>query len=203
MAEENATKGGKTFCSTRVGYNRQRRYSPNGDPYLANRFKGHWRNDMPIDEPVGGNWFPTPLKAQAGGFANIDVVLHLHSSAFVLGDDRIDYSRFQAGLLTKNLNVGVFSLQYRFATNSSSQFPAALQDVISAYLYLLGLEIPTSNIILLRDSAGANPALALLRYIADNENSFACGSVALVPLDRPHENSGIGLAKANPECRDG
>lgn len=121
-------------------------------------------------EPVGGTWFPSAFEAESDGFANVDVILHLHGGAFVVGDGRTDYSGFQAGLLTKNLNAKVLSLQYRLASDSSGQFPAALQDTISAYSYLLGLGIPASNIILCGDSAGANIALALLRYIADDEN---------------------------------
>jgi acetyl esterase/lipase len=141
-------------------------------PAKEELYKGVANSSVIRPEPVGGTWFPSLFEAQTDGFANIDVVLHLHGGAFVLGDGRIDYSGFQASLLTKNLNAKVLSLQYRLASDSSGKFPAALQDTISAYLYLLGLGIPASNIILSGDSAGANLALALLRYIADNENAL-------------------------------
>jgi len=74
-------------------------------------------------EPVGGTWFPSAFEAESDGFANVDVILHLHGGAFVVGDGRTDYSGFQAGLLTKNLNAKVLSLQYRLASDSSGQFP--------------------------------------------------------------------------------
>jgi acetyl esterase/lipase len=141
-------------------------------PAKEELYKGVANSRLICPEPVGGTWFPSPFEAEPDGFANIDVILHLHGGAFVVGDGRTDYSGFQAGLLTKNLNAKVFYLQYRLAGDSHTQFPAALQDTISAYLYLLGLRIPASNIILSGDSAGANLALALLRYIADNESAL-------------------------------
>lgn len=141
-------------------------------PAKEELYKGLANSQVIHPEPVGGTWFPSPFRAQSDEFKNIDVILHFHGGAFVVGDGRINYSGFQAGLLTKNLNAKVLSLQYRLASDASGQFPAALQDTISAYLYLLGLGIPTSNIILSGDSAGANLALALLRYITDNENAL-------------------------------
>jgi acetyl esterase/lipase len=141
-------------------------------PTKENLYKGVANSQVVRPVPVGGTWYPTPFEAEADGFANIDVVLNLHGGAFVRGDGRTEASGYQAGLMTKNLNAKVFSLQYRLACDSSTQFPAALQDTISAYLYLLGLGIPASNIILCGDSAGANLALAFLRYISDNEEAL-------------------------------
>lgn len=149
-------------------------------PAKEELYKGVANSPVIHPEPVGGTWFPSLLEAQTDGFANIDVVLHLHGGAFVLGDGRIDYSGFQASLLTKNLNAKVLSLQYRLASDSCGKFPAALQDTISAYLYLLGLGVPARNIILSGDSAGANLALALLRYIADNENALPWPATAWI-----------------------
>jgi acetyl esterase/lipase len=141
-------------------------------PAKEELYKGAASSQVISPEPVGGTWYPTPFEAQTDGFANIDVVLHLHGGAFVVGNGRTESSGYQAGLVTKNLNSKVFCLQYRLACDSHTQFPAALQDTISAYIYLLGLGIPASNIVLSGDSAGANLALALLRYIADKEGTL-------------------------------
>jgi acetyl esterase/lipase len=65
----------------------------------------------------------------------------------------------------------VLCLQYRLAGTPNGRFPAQLQDAISAYSYLLHtLHIPASQIILSGDSAGANLALGLLRYITQFNN---------------------------------
>jgi acetyl esterase/lipase len=137
-------------------------------PAKADVYRGVANNEVVRPLPVGGTWYPTPFEAETDGFKNIDIVLHLHGGAFVRGDGRTEASGFQSSLLTKNFNAKVFCLQYRLSCDSSTQFPAALQDTISAYLYLLNLGIPATNIILSGDSAGANLALAFLRYIADN-----------------------------------
>lgn len=69
------------------------------------------------------------------------------------------------------------SPQYRLssppATDTSNPFPAALQDTLSAYHYLIdSLRIPPSNIILSGDSAGGYAAIAFLRYISEFETEL-------------------------------
>jgi acetyl esterase/lipase len=66
----------------------------------------------------------------------------------------------------------IFCPQYRLSTlpvsKTSNPFPAAFQDSITSYLYLLNhLNIPPENIIISGDSAGGNLAIALLRYISE------------------------------------
>ncbi|KAJ0414699.1 Alpha/Beta hydrolase protein [Aspergillus carlsbadensis] len=73
--------------------------------------------------------------------------------------------------LSKALACPVLLPEYRLSTKSdrSTTFPAALQDAVTAYTYLLRtLQIPPRNIVLSGDSAGGNLVLALLRYIADS-----------------------------------
>jgi acetyl esterase/lipase len=48
-------------------------------------------------------------------------------------------------------------------------FPAALLDALASYLYLIKLGFSEENIILVGDSAGANLALALTRYLISNK----------------------------------
>jgi acetyl esterase/lipase len=61
----------------------------------------------------------------------------------------------------------VFTPQYRLSSNPGGRFPAALQDAITSYYYLIHtLNIPASRITLSGDSAGGNLAFTLLRYIA-------------------------------------
>ena len=54
--------------------------------------------------------------------------------------------------------------QYRLASDSSTRFPAAMQDGLTAYMYLLGQGISPRDIVLSGDSAGANLVVALARY---------------------------------------
>ena len=63
----------------------------------------------------------------------------------------------------------VFSLQYRLSDWSGlGRFPAALQDALTGYLFLLQvIGIPSRQIIVCGDSAGGNLTIALLRYIEE------------------------------------
>jgi acetyl esterase/lipase len=52
------------------------------------------------------------------------------------------------------------------ARDPTTAFPAALQDAVTAYMYLLyTLKVRPENIFLSGDSAGGNLAYALLRYL--------------------------------------
>lgn len=113
-----------------------------------------------------GWWFPSPYIAEVD--AEMRVVLYFHGGAFVVGEGRAD-ARFPATTLAKNLKAKVFSLSYRLSSNPNCQFPAALQDAVTAYQWLLDHRIDPKIIMIAGDSAGGNLAIALLRYIEDNK----------------------------------
>jgi acetyl esterase/lipase len=118
---------------------------------------------------VAAFWYESPPPADKGPPSL--VVLHFHAGAFVLGGAR---TAMEAGWgptsLSKQLGCHVLMPEYRLSNKSdrSTRFPAALQDAVTAYAYLLYmLNIPPRNIILSGDSAGGNLVVALLRYIAE------------------------------------
>ena len=71
--------------------------------------------------------------------------------------------------LVEELSTPVLLVNYRLASDTNGCFPAALQDAITAFKYLLDLGISPNRIVLSGDSSGANLVLALLRYISENE----------------------------------
>ncbi|KAF2123965.1 alpha/beta hydrolase fold-3 domain-containing protein [Dothidotthia symphoricarpi CBS 119687] len=121
---------------------------------------------------IGATWYPAPLSA-ASSTSNVKVILHIHGGAYVSGDGRTRATGFMASQFLKHTPAThVFCPQYRLsslpASETSNPFPAALQDSLTGYLYLLhDLKIPAHSIILSGDSAGGNAAIALLRYIAE------------------------------------
>ena len=142
-------------------------------PAEGDLYKGPLRinNDVqPVE--IGATWYPRPLSASANE-SNIKVVLHIHGGAYVSGDGRTAASGYFAKLLQKHISAThIFIPQYRVSTlpasKTSNPFPAALQDSLTAYLYLLNdMHIAASDIILSGDSAGANASISLLRYIAE------------------------------------
>ena len=100
-----------------------------------------------------------------------------------MGTGRMASSGFPAKTLATNLKASVLSISYRLSCNPNCQFPAALQDPVSAYHYLLNLAILASHIIIVGDSAGANLATGLLRYMADNPDKlpYPCAALLVSP----------------------
>lgn len=150
------------------------------EPFSPEHYRGPLASNPDVKPAtVGGTWFPEKPDPEKG-FGGV-VVLHIHGGAFVLGDGRTGYSGFLAKTLIDKAGAGaVFAPQYRlsgYGSSSSSAggtttsgaanpFPAALQDVVTSYLYLTRtLGIPPSRVVLCGDSAGGNLVIALLRYL--------------------------------------
>lgn len=128
-------------------------------------FKGPLLSTTTKPAQVGGTWFP---KAPGNDVASKKVVLYFHGGAFVQGDGRTaGYGSIAKKFLDTGTADAVFSLQYRLSgLGGLNPFPAALQDALSSYVFLLDtLQIPPAQIILGGDSAGANLAVSLLRYL--------------------------------------
>lgn len=115
---------------------------------------------------VGGTWYPAePADPTA---PTGPIFLWIHGGAFVMGNSRDDFFNFTATtLLTHAGAQAVFSVEYRLSGyGQQNPFPAAFQDVLTAYLYLTEtLRVPAGRITVGGDSAGGNLALAFLRYV--------------------------------------
>ncbi|KAI1302281.1 alpha/beta hydrolase fold-3 domain-containing protein [Xylaria venustula] len=114
---------------------------------------------------IGGTWYP-----EAPGVGNTPktVFLYFHGGAFIAGDGRdATCAPIAKKLLDKGGADVVFSVQYRLSGYGGvNPFPAALQDALSSYLYLLHeSEIPASHIVVAGDSSGGNLTMALLLYL--------------------------------------
>lgn len=142
------------------------------DPFSPKYYGGPLASNPEVKPaPVGGTWFPERPDVDKG--VGCAVVLHIHGGAFVLGDGRTGYSGFLAKTLMDRAGVcAVFAPQYRLSgyagagAGAANPFPAALQDVVTSYLYLTQkLGIPPQRIVLCGDSAGGNLVIALLRYL--------------------------------------
>jgi acetyl esterase/lipase len=102
-------------------------------------------------------------------------------------------------LLKNTAATHILCPQYRLSTlpvsKTSNPFPAALQDTLTSYLYLLkDLNVSPKDIIISGDSAGGNLSIALLRYLADygSELDIPTPSAALLwsPWTNPADTSG-------------
>lgn len=128
-------------------------------------FKGPLASETTKPEKVGGTWFPN---APGTDIASKNVVLFLHGGAYIQGDGKTaQYGPIAKKFLDTGAANAVFSLQHRLSGHGNANpFPAAPQDALSSYVFLLNtLKIPPSQIIFAGDSAGAHLATSLLRYL--------------------------------------
>ncbi|KAA8651355.1 hypothetical protein EYZ11_000961 [Aspergillus tanneri] len=127
---------------------------------------------------LAGFWYPSPPQ----GMLLPPVVLHFNG-AFVLGGARPDDVGWGPLMLNKRMNFPVLVPEYRLSNSRdrTTRFPAALQNALTAYLYLsLSLRARYNDIILSGDSAGGNLVIALLRYLIDRRRG-----IGLIDLPRP------------------
>ncbi|KAI1358715.1 alpha/beta hydrolase fold-3 domain-containing protein [Xylaria arbuscula] len=137
------------------------------EPFPKDLYRGPLESEKVKPTTIGGTWYPAkPAEGAAVG----PVVLHIHGGAFTVGTGRTEESGAMADLFLKHGKVGlIFAPQYRLSSRpESAPFPAALQDSLTSYLYLVRtLGIPASDITISGDSAGGNLVIALLRYLAE------------------------------------
>jgi acetyl esterase/lipase len=171
-------------------------------PAKDDKYKGPLRSNSDVEPiEIGATWFPAPLNAgNDRSNSNIKVILHIHGGAFVVGDGRTKASGYMAKKLLKHTGAThILCPQYRLsslpASKTSNPFPAALQDSLTSYLYLLNeLNVSPKDIVISGDSAGGNLCIALLRYLADygSDLDIPTPSAALLwsPWINPADTSG-------------
>ena len=104
------------------------------------------------------------------------VVLHIHGGAWIQGGGIL----CRAGTPSRAAGFGVrtYSVDYRMPPEHP--FPAAIDDVVAAYRALLA-DQDASQIVVARDSAGANIAAGLMQRLRDEGRTLPAGLV----LDSP------------------
>ncbi|KAK2831912.1 hypothetical protein FQN49_007043 [Arthroderma sp. PD_2] len=139
------------------------------EPGADDRYTGILKDKKIKPEVIGGVWYPAPYSTDIA--RDKKIILHIHGGGFVIFGARERDIGFGARNLSAHFDGAlVFAPQYRLATAENGRFPAAIQDALSAYLYLLeDLQTDSSRIIFSGDSAGGSIILALLRYISETK----------------------------------
>jgi monoterpene epsilon-lactone hydrolase len=106
------------------------------------------------------------------------VLLYLHGGGFVFG---LTPPHLQMGAdLAQKMGMPILMVDYR--TAPSYPFPAALDDCVSAYLWLLNQGILAQNIVVAGDSAGGNLVITMLMKLRDSGNSLPSAAACLSPV---------------------
>jgi monoterpene epsilon-lactone hydrolase len=106
------------------------------------------------------------------------VLLYLHGGGFVFG---LTPPHLQMGAyLAKKMGMRILMVDYRTAPDYP--FPAALDDCVTAYLWLLNQGVVAQNIVVAGDSAGGNLTITMLMKLRDGGNSLPAAAACLSPV---------------------
>jgi acetyl esterase/lipase len=110
--------------------------------------------------------------------ADVDpTILYLHGGAYVLGS-AFGYQA-QAGALATAAQAGVLLPDYRLAPEHP--FPAAVEDSVSAYRWLLDRGIAPERVTVAGDSSGGGLALSLLLTLREQHVPLPGAAVLFCP----------------------
>ena len=121
------------------------------------RFQGAWV--MPKDERRSG------------------VVLYLHGGGYTCGS--LDYAQGFAATLASECGVRVFCAAYRLAPENP--YPAAVEDALTAFDYLLKKGYAPHQILLCGESAGGGLIYALSLKLKQLGRELPCGLIGISP----------------------
>lgn len=131
----------------------------------------------PIEcEPVSADGVPAEWIHQPGRVPR-RAVLFLHGGSFVCGS--IASHRTLAGNVALASDSQVLLIDYRLAPEHP--FPAAVEDTLTAYAWLLAQGFPPGQLAVAGDSAGGNLALALLIHLRDHHLPPPSAAVCFSP----------------------
>lgn len=105
------------------------------------------------------------------------VILYCHGGGYSTGS--CVYGRTLTAKLAKSTSMDVLSFDYRLAPEHP--YPAAVEDVMKVWNYLMLLGYGARDVIVAGDSAGGNLALVLVHQLKKEERLLPRGLVLLSP----------------------
>ena len=130
-------------------------------------------------ETVEGLPFPAEMAVPAGETEPKDGgVLYLHGGGYTAGG--VEYARGFGSIMTEHTGYSTLCIEYRLAPEDP--YPAALEDAVYAYRWLLEeKKYQPSQIVVAGDSAGGGLALALCLYAKDHGLPLPAGIITMSP----------------------
>ncbi|MEZ5076777.1 MAG: alpha/beta hydrolase [Solirubrobacterales bacterium] len=150
---------------------------------------------------VGGIGGPASEWQWWDGVGPERVVLYLHGGGYVIGSPPT-WRKF-AARLSRQAGVRLLNFDYRMAPEHP--FPAAVDDTVAAYRWLLENGWSADRIALGGDSAGGGLGIAAMTVLRDAGDPLPACHMALCPwVDLTHGAASIddpGVEDPNPELR--
>lgn len=140
--------------------------------YLSFRSQGPLNMVKEEDAPVPSYWLVTPHCSPQ------KVVLFFHGGGFNMGSTYGHQDLCQR--LSKNTGCSIFSVDYRLAPEHP--FPAAAEECLNSYLWLLEEGLQTKDIVIVGLSAGGNLALSTLLALKKDPIHLPRGVVCMSPV---------------------
>ncbi|KAF2116880.1 Alpha/Beta hydrolase protein, partial [Lophiotrema nucula] len=138
------------------------------DPGPSELYTGVTRSNDDIQPtPMPAIWFPRLYDPEED--SERPIILHLQGGAYTHAGDPLQTALFPTFKFRAHFNALTFFAQYRVSRTEDTRFPAALQDSITFYSYLLDQGVSPDRIIVSGDSAGGNLVLAFARYLSEHE----------------------------------
>lgn len=104
-------------------------------------------------------------------------ILYLHGGGYTCGS--LEYSLGFGSVLASETGMRVFCIAYRLAPEYP--YPAALEDALEAYKYMLSEGIRHDRIVLLGDSAGGGMIYSLCMMLEGENLPCPCGLIGISP----------------------
>ncbi|MBQ8605780.1 MAG: alpha/beta hydrolase fold domain-containing protein [Clostridia bacterium] len=105
------------------------------------------------------------------------VILYMHGGGYACGS--LDYALGFGSMLASVSGTLVFCVSYRLAPEDP--YPAALDDALEAYKYLISKGYGAKHITLCGESAGGGLCYSLCLKLRENGIDMPCGVIALSP----------------------
>lgn len=128
-------------------------------------------------EPVAFNGFEACFALPSDETDGRRVILYLHGGGYVAGN--LQYARGFAGILSVHTSRRMLAVAYRLAPEHP--FPAALEDAVAAYKYLLDNGYKPENIAFTGESAGGGLIFCLGQKLKELGLPLPAAMVALSP----------------------
>lgn len=105
------------------------------------------------------------------------IILYCHGGGYTCGS--LKYARVLASKLALNAGMAVMSFEYRLAPENP--YPAALEDALTIWNYIMQLGFGAREVVLVGDSAGGNLALELALKLRSQGRLLPKGIILMSP----------------------